>query len=460
MGGVIQRRARPRPKACTLPAAASESSARCTVRWLRRARARAQSSTTTHRRREKPAPPRAPLQPAAPARRLSRTARHQREAASRRAHVGQRAQLARKRPISTRSRARCDSSACLAPNARATSASRATSPGHASPSARASSEQHRTRRQRDYRAAAAHDVTARVHDERVRREQRFDVFEQEQALARRPRSAVPPACRERARAFDLRRQSRNSARGGRLRALLQRRARRFRASAAASRCQQPSARARSAALAGKGAGSRSASTRSASSSRPISSRRRTSRYRACAALTRSPCALERRPRRVERLPRPAQFARDQRDLRLGDDASRAGDGLCRTERPRRASQQRLRSREIAELRHRDAAQRKRRRIVAQRDPLECAERIAGGERARRGRDQRVHRNPATLVTPTVRCPPPDYLKTMISRPPRTRVARERTCRRSRHANEHRTSIGTRERMAGSSDSICSKPRRS
>jgi Transketolase, thiamine diphosphate binding domain len=33
-GGVIQRRARPRPNDCTLPAAASESSARCTVRWL------------------------------------------------------------------------------------------------------------------------------------------------------------------------------------------------------------------------------------------------------------------------------------------------------------------------------------------------------------------------------------------------------------------------------------------
>ena len=31
---VIQRRARPRPNDCTLPAAASASSARCTVRWL------------------------------------------------------------------------------------------------------------------------------------------------------------------------------------------------------------------------------------------------------------------------------------------------------------------------------------------------------------------------------------------------------------------------------------------
>ena len=33
-GGVSQRRARARPNHCTLPAAASESSARCTVRWL------------------------------------------------------------------------------------------------------------------------------------------------------------------------------------------------------------------------------------------------------------------------------------------------------------------------------------------------------------------------------------------------------------------------------------------
>ena len=147
---------------------------------------------------------------------------------------------------------------------------------------------------------------------------------------------------------------------------------------------------------GKGAGSSSASVRSASSRRPIRSRRRTSRYRACAALTRSPCCFERRPRRVERLRRPAQVARDERDLGLGDDAPRAGHGLFRTEGARRASQQRLRSNEIAELRHRDAAQRERRRVVAQGDPLQRAERIARRERTRRGRDQRVHRNPATL----------------------------------------------------------------
>jgi hypothetical protein len=37
------------------------------------------------------------------------------------------------------------------------------------------------------------------------------------------------------------------------------------------------------------------------------------------------------------------------------------------------------------------------------DPVQYAEGITPGERTRRGCDQRVHRNPATLVTPIVRC---------------------------------------------------------
>ena len=115
--------------------------------------------------------------------------------------------------------------------------------------------------------------------------------------------------------------------------------------------------------------------------------------------------LERLPRRVERVRRPAQIARGERDLGLGDDASRTGHRLLRAERPGRAPHERLRPHQIAELCQRDAAQRQRRRVVAQGDPLQRAEGITGGERARRGRDQRVHRNPATLVTPTVRRPP-------------------------------------------------------
>src|SRR5260370_25017351 len=114
--------------------------------------------------------------------------------------------------------------------------------------------------------------------------------------------------------------------------------------------------------------------------------------------------FERRPRRVERLRRPAQVARDERDLGLGDDTPRAGHRLFRTEGARRVSQESLRSNEIAELRHRDAAKREGRRVVTQGDPLQCAERITRCEGTRRSRDQRVHRNPATLVTPTVRYP--------------------------------------------------------
>src|SRR6267378_4316052 len=111
--------------------------------------------------------------------------------------------------------------------------------------------------------------------------------------------------------------------------------------------------------------------------------------------------FERRPRRVERLRRPAQVARGERDLGLGDHAPRAGHGLSRTEGARGTSQQRLRANEIAELRHRDASKRERRRVVAQGDPVQRAEGITRRERACCGRDQRIHRNPATLVTPTL-----------------------------------------------------------
>ncbi|MEA2725954.1 MAG: hypothetical protein QOF70_429, partial [Acetobacteraceae bacterium] len=121
--------------------------------------------------------------------------------------------------------------------------------------------------------------------------------------------------------------------------------------------------------------------------------------------------FERRPRCVERLRRPAQVARDECDLGLGDDTSRSGHRLFRTERARRTSQESLCSNEIAELRHRYTTQRERRRVVAQGDPLQGAEGITRRECARRGVDQRVHRNPVTLVTPTVRSPVPIYLTT-------------------------------------------------
>ena len=51
-------------------------------------------------------------------------------------------------------------------------------------------EQHRTLGERHHRACTAHDMTARVHDESVRRQQRFDLLEQEESL---------PAIRDQAR---------------------------------------------------------------------------------------------------------------------------------------------------------------------------------------------------------------------------------------------------------------------
>ena len=121
--------------------------------------------------------------------------------------------------------------------------------------------------------------------------------------------------------------------------------------------------------------------------------------------------FQRRPRGVERLGGPAQITRDQCDLGLGDDASGARHRLFRAEGAHGPPQQRLGAIEIAELRHRDAAQRQRRRVFAQGDAVQRAERVTRRQRQPCCRDQRVHSNPATLVTPTIRYPALLYLMT-------------------------------------------------
>jgi hypothetical protein len=83
---------------------------------------------------------------------------------------------------------------------------------------------------------------------------------------------------------------------------------------------------------------------------------------------------------VEHFRGPAQVAGSERDFSLGDDTSRAGNCLFRPEGTRRTSQESLRAWEIAKLRHGNSPERKGRRIVAQRDPFECAEGIARRER--------------------------------------------------------------------------------
>jgi hypothetical protein len=65
----------------------------------------------------------------------------------------------------------------------------------------------------------------------------------------------------------------------------------------------------------------------------------------------------------------------------------------------RGKRQSFRPNEIAELGHGDASKRQSRRVIAQSDPLQCAEGVARCECMRCRSDQRVHRNPAKLVTP-------------------------------------------------------------
>jgi hypothetical protein len=67
--------------------------------------------------------------------------------------------------------------------------------------------------------------------------------------------------------------------------------------------------------------------------------------------------FECRASRIERLNRPAQIAGGERDLSFGHQASRASDSLSWTESASGASQESLGPDQIAQLRHRNAAQR-------------------------------------------------------------------------------------------------------
>jgi hypothetical protein len=92
-------------------------------------------------------------------------------------------------------------------------------------------------------------------------------------------------------------------------------------------------------------------------------------------------------RSVQRLCRPSQVTRDDRYLGFRDNASRASHRLPGTERLDSTAKQRFRSNEISELRHCQATECKRRRVVAQGDSFQRAKGITHGERMRRSRDQ-------------------------------------------------------------------------
>ena len=249
-------------------------------------------------------------------------------------------------------------------------------------------EQYRTRRERYHGVGVAHDMAACIHDERSRRQQRFNLLKPEQPLLARRNQARGRRVQDAGGAFDLRQQRRDARMARGTLGLDKRIARRFRA-------QAPDRHARDRQFVG---GPQRRRQRRGIELRQralglveLPDQQQTPNLKMLRMRGVRPVAvpLERRPRRVERFGGPAQVARDECDLGLGNDAPRAGHRLFRAEGARRLSQQSLGPNELAELSHRDAAKRQRRRIVAQRDPLERAERIARCQCMRGGCDQRV-----------------------------------------------------------------------
>ena len=86
----------------------------------------------------------------------------------------------------------------------------------------------------------------------------------------------------------------------------------------------------------------------------------------------------------------AEVAHGQRHFGFRNDAAGPCEPFARTEAASGAPQQIACECEIAELRHGDAAQRERRSVVAQRDELECTERVATGQGARGRGDDGIH----------------------------------------------------------------------
>ncbi len=259
-------------------------------------------------------------------------------------------------------------------------------------------EQHRARRERHYPGCVLNHVAACVDDDRPGCEERFDLFKRHQAFrAVRDQARRGPG-EDEGCALDLGRQRRDVGFPRRMLGPAEGCARRL-------GLQAPDRDARNHQLLGsprcrrqrRGVERGQAAFRlvEAADQEQATDLQGTRVRRIHAVAMR----FERRPRALERRGRPGELARDQRDLGLGDHAARARQRLLWAERPRGSSQQCFRSLKIAELRHHDASQRQRRRVVAQGDALQCAEKVARRERARGGSDQRVHRNRVTLVTP-------------------------------------------------------------
>jgi hypothetical protein len=89
--------------------------------------------------------------------------------------------------------------------------------------------------------------------------------------------------------------------------------------------------------------------------------------------------FENRSRSVERFRRPGQIARGERDFSLGYRAPRASHRRFRAEGTSSSPKELLRTREIAELCHGNTTKSEPRSVIAQRDALQRAQRIAPRE---------------------------------------------------------------------------------
>ena len=103
-----------------------------------------------------------------------------------------------------------------------------------------------------------------------------------------------------------------------------------------------------------------------------------------------PQGVERVRGPLERAHRPAQVARDEGDLGLGDLAARLGEALAGAEAAGGAPEELARPAVVAELGHGDAAQGEGWRVVAQRDVPEGTERITGCQRVRSRGHEGIH----------------------------------------------------------------------
>jgi hypothetical protein len=354
--GASQRRERPCPTARTAADSSSWRSARWTVRWLEPS---AQASAEVDH--DSPPSRSAMIDPASPSIGGASTttlAASTGASAKPRGVASMRTtarSAARKRLSSTRSRARCDSFGARVLKACSIRRSRGTSMGHASASAAASAKRIGRLSRATGALRAAHHPAAGVHDEIARCEQLLDLVE----AHRTSHAAAHEACRRSGQrapcTIDLGDESGNVGgdRGG------VRAPERGCASLARTRRRASSARVSSVrATSGAGSAAFAAST-DASVSRPHRARppgaagapRRAGR----APRSRDRRACRARGGRFERIHLPAQVARGERDLGLGDLAARLREPLARPEATRRSPEELSRPSVFAELRHRDAA---------------------------------------------------------------------------------------------------------